>query len=120
MTNPTGTTFHDGDPPPMRPLAIPIRTTRRIIGIGNTKLWELIGSGALETISIGRRRLVLVASIEQLIEKLRAIEADQPRSSRADSAISASVSARRARKATTSMPTSSPQRDPSRGVHDGK
>jgi hypothetical protein len=84
----------------MRPLAIPIRTTRRVIGIGNTKLWELIGSGALETISIGRRRLVLVASIEQLVDKLRAIEADRPRNDLANRAIGERVSARRARKPT--------------------
>jgi excisionase family DNA binding protein len=37
------------------------------IGIGKTKLYELIGSGQLRTTTIGRRRLVLVDSLLQLV-----------------------------------------------------
>jgi len=37
------------------------------IGIGKTKLYELIGSGQLRTTTIGRRRLVLVSSLLQLV-----------------------------------------------------
>ncbi len=43
----------------------------RMLDIGKTKLYELIGSGELETIHIGRRTLVLQASIEGFIERLR-------------------------------------------------
>lgn len=42
-----------------------------MLGIGKTKLYELMASGELETIHIGRRRLVLQASIDALIERLR-------------------------------------------------
>ena len=36
-------------------------------GLGRTKLYELIGGGALDTITIGRRRLVRVTSLLNLV-----------------------------------------------------
>jgi excisionase family DNA binding protein len=40
--------------------------------VGRTKVFELIANGELESIVIGRRRLVPRASIEAYIERLRA------------------------------------------------
>lgn len=40
----------------------------RSLGIGKTKAYDLISEGRLETISIGSRRLVKVASIHRLVE----------------------------------------------------
>lgn len=37
------------------------------IGLGRTKLYELIGGGALQTITIGRRRLVIIDSLLALV-----------------------------------------------------
>lgn len=37
-------------------------------GLGRTKLYELIGGGALETTSIGRRRLVRIPSLLKLLK----------------------------------------------------
>lgn len=39
----------------------------RIAGIGRTKLYELIKDGTVKTATIGRRRLVLVASIYEML-----------------------------------------------------
>jgi hypothetical protein len=39
------------------------------IGLGRTKLYQLIGEGSVETTSIGRRRLVLVRSLVALIDE---------------------------------------------------
>ena len=36
-------------------------------GLGRTKLYELIGGGCLDTITIGRRRLVRVSSLLSLV-----------------------------------------------------
>jgi len=36
-------------------------------GLGRTKLYELIGGGHIDTITIGRRRLVQVRSLLQLV-----------------------------------------------------
>ncbi|WP_198507722.1 helix-turn-helix domain-containing protein [Qipengyuania seohaensis] len=40
----------------------------QVLGIGKTKAYELISDGSLETVSIGSRRLVKVASIHRLVE----------------------------------------------------
>jgi hypothetical protein len=94
-------------PAGLKPLAVTIQTAQELIGIKNTKLWELIGVGALETVSVGRRRLVLYPSIKRFLAKLRKKEWDRPRSDRADRAIEASVSARRARKDSRATPGAS-------------
>ena len=38
------------------------------VGLGRTKLYELIGGGEVDTITIGRRRLVRVASLLKLLK----------------------------------------------------
>ena len=42
------------------------------LGIGRTMTYELIRSGVLESVRVGRRRLVPVAAIEGCVAKLRA------------------------------------------------
>ena len=51
-----------------RPLAVRVSDATRLTGIGKTKLFELIADGTLETTNVGRRRLILYRSLEQLIE----------------------------------------------------
>jgi excisionase family DNA binding protein len=43
----------------------------RLLGIGKTKLYELIATGDLETIRIGRWTLIMQASIDSLVARLR-------------------------------------------------
>jgi excisionase family DNA binding protein len=40
----------------------------QMIGIGITRLYELIGSGQIESCKLGRRRLVKVASLRKLVD----------------------------------------------------
>ena len=40
-----------------------------MIGIGRTKLYELISTGDLETIKIGRATLITMRSLRKLIER---------------------------------------------------
>jgi hypothetical protein len=84
--------------PAFKPMAVTIRTAQDLLGIKATKVWEPISDGTLERVAIGRRRLVLYLSLEQLIERLRQQETQRPRRAGADSAIKASLEARRARK----------------------
>lgn len=37
-------------------------------GLGRTKLYELIGAGRLATTTVGRRRLVIIRSLQALID----------------------------------------------------
>ena len=50
-----------------KPVSVTIDDTCRITGLGRTKIYELIGEGKLKTKTIGRRRLVIYASIEALV-----------------------------------------------------
>jgi hypothetical protein len=42
-----------------------------MLSIGNSLIWRLIAAGRLETIRLGARRLVIVASVERLIDAAR-------------------------------------------------
>jgi excisionase family DNA binding protein len=50
------------------PLAYRIQDAVRVSGIGRTKLYELIGSGKLLTVRVGRCRLILAKSLQALLE----------------------------------------------------
>lgn len=52
----------------MEAVTTSVADTAKALGIGLTKTWELIGEGRLETIRVGRRRLVKTASIRRLVE----------------------------------------------------
>lgn len=54
----------------MQPLLVNTRDARFMLGIGNTKLYQLINEGHLETVKLGRKRLITVNSANRLIEKL--------------------------------------------------
>ena len=50
-----------------KPVSATIIDTCHVTGLGRTKVYELINEGKLKTCVIGRRRLVLYESIEELI-----------------------------------------------------
>lgn len=52
----------------MQPLLCGIADAGKALGLGRSKIYELIGEGRLETVSIGRRRLVRVESIRALAD----------------------------------------------------
>ncbi len=57
----------------MQPILCSQAEAGKMLAIGKTKLGELISSGQVETVRIGTRRLVKIASIR----RLAGIEADQ-------------------------------------------
>lgn len=52
-----------------KPLTVSVRNARETLDVGNTTLWKMIGDGRLSTIKIGRKRLVIYASIEALLRE---------------------------------------------------
>lgn len=60
---------------PLEPVLCSVADTARILGIGKTKAYELITDCQLETVTIGTRRLVTVASINRLVERANMGEA---------------------------------------------
>jgi excisionase family DNA binding protein len=64
--------IHSGDnccnaPERTKPLAVPVKTACKLVGVGNTTMWALIKAGRVKTVSIGRRRLIIYASLELLL-----------------------------------------------------
>ena len=45
-------------------LAVSPAEAARLLGIGRTRLYEELGSGAIPSFSLGRRRLIRVAALE--------------------------------------------------------
>jgi excisionase family DNA binding protein len=52
----------------MEPLTVTVAGARSALGIGTTKIYQLIGEGRLRTVKIGRRTLIRTESIYALIE----------------------------------------------------
>jgi excisionase family DNA binding protein len=51
----------------MEPVTVTVPDACKAIGIGRTKLYELIDGGKLETVRIGQRRLIKTSSIRRLV-----------------------------------------------------
>ena len=51
-----------------KPLLVPGPTARRIIGVGNTKFWDLVKAGKIEMVEVGGSRMVVYASLEKLAQ----------------------------------------------------
>ena len=49
-----------------KPITVTINTGLELTGIGRTKFYELINEGIIKTITVGRRRLVVFSSLEEL------------------------------------------------------
>jgi excisionase family DNA binding protein len=50
-----------------KPITVTVKQACRLLGLGNTSVWKLISTGRLRTIRIGKRRLVVFQSIEELV-----------------------------------------------------
>ena len=57
------------DNPIINPVTVTIPTAQRLSEIGRTKLYELINRGAIETVRIGKRRLVKFVSLKAFLEQ---------------------------------------------------
>jgi len=55
----------------IEPISVRIADAIRLTGIRRSKLYELIASGELETVKIGRCTLIPMASLHALIERAR-------------------------------------------------
>jgi len=49
------------------PLTVRIPVAAQLTGLGKTRIYELIESGDLKSIKLGRARLILFCSLKQLV-----------------------------------------------------
>jgi excisionase family DNA binding protein len=56
----------------MNPVLLPVYPDagKALVGLGRTKVFELIASGELRTVKIGRRRFVPVSAVEEYVARL--------------------------------------------------
>ncbi len=50
------------------PIAVSIPDAGRMVGLSRSRIYELMDEGTIESRKVGRRRLVLVRSLERLFE----------------------------------------------------
>jgi len=55
------------DGPALEPLSVRIATAVQITGISRSRLYELIQSGDLETVKVGRSTLIPYRSLKELV-----------------------------------------------------
>ena len=55
----------------VEPLLCPVEEAAQLLGIGRSQLFELIGRSELESVKIGRRRLVPRDAIDSYVQQLR-------------------------------------------------
>jgi excisionase family DNA binding protein len=55
-----------------RIISAPINEFCALSGLGRTKVYEMLDGGELDSIKIGKRRLILIDSYRKLIERQRA------------------------------------------------
>ncbi len=50
------------------PISVTLQESCRLSGLGMSKIYEAIGDGTLESVTIGKRRLVMYDSLRRMIE----------------------------------------------------
>ncbi len=53
-------------------LLLKVEDAARLLGVGRTTLFEFIGQGRIQTVRLGRRRLVVRAGLERFVEEISA------------------------------------------------
>ena len=53
-----------------QPLLVTVEEAARLLGIGRTTMFELIGSGEIKSIRLGRRRLISRTTLETFVDEL--------------------------------------------------
>lgn len=51
----------------LNPIAVPPSVAKGMIGVGRSRLFELIADGSLKSVKLGRKRLILVSSLRALV-----------------------------------------------------
>ena len=54
---------------PVEPICVRVNDAARMIGVGRTKLYELIANGELETVKFGKATRVTTASLRELVRR---------------------------------------------------
>jgi hypothetical protein len=84
-----------GPDPMVEPVLTSIPGAQAILGLSRSSVWLLIQNGEIESLNIGKRRLIVVASIHRLIERRLIRKAEQTAPTGAEVAEAPAVPKRR-------------------------
>jgi excisionase family DNA binding protein len=85
-------------------LAVPAKKAAFSIGVGMTRLYELINSGEIESYRDGKARKIVVASLKAYVERQVAAEPKKPREGWTDQATTARIAKKNVRDAIRPVP----------------
>jgi len=54
---------------PSEPICLRVNEAARMIGVGRTKLYELIAAGEVETVKLGKATRIVTASLHDLVRR---------------------------------------------------
>ena len=57
--------------PPPDPICVRVNEAARMIGVGRTKLYEMIAAGEVETVKLGKATRITTASLHDLVRRQR-------------------------------------------------
>ena len=69
--------------PPLDPLTVTVADVKRLTGLGLTTIWKLIRDKKLQSVHVGRRKLIVYASLRRLLTPNNDDQATQERSAAA-------------------------------------
>jgi len=55
----------------MEPLLMDVEGAAKVLGIGRSLFYQLLQTGQIESLKIGRRRVVPAAAVEAFVQRLR-------------------------------------------------
>lgn len=55
----------------MNPLLLSVDDAAKVLGIGHAKVWELIATEEIESVRIGRRRLIPAEALGDFVTRIR-------------------------------------------------
>ena len=53
------------------PICVRVNAAARMVGLGRTKLYELIAAGEIETVKLGKSTRITTASLHDLVKRKR-------------------------------------------------
>ena len=59
------------------PILISVHAARKMLGIGHTKIYQLIENKDIKSVKIGSRRMVIVSSVHDLVARLVEAASDE-------------------------------------------
>jgi excisionase family DNA binding protein len=65
-----GRDLHSRETKDGQPLLVTVEEAARLLGIGRTTMFGLIGSGEIKSVRLGKRRLISRKSLEQFVEEI--------------------------------------------------